>query len=1037
MMKTIFRLFLPLLLAAAAYAAPTGEFSLFVLKEGKALGGSEVLIDKTNAYVTDSDGYLFTKLEAGKHQIEVVTRENGRPLAFVKKTILILEGKQSQMIISLKADDTLGFSDVEAPEGIETEETNATAKTAAKGSISVELLSAEEGKAIKNARIYVKGLPIEAKSDDKGRFSIELPAGEQTLSIIHSDYSAQTVKVTVAANEVTNKVVEMTPSSMELEEFVVLAPHVEGSVAAVVAEEKNSESIANIIGSAQMSKQGDSDAASALKRVPGITVLGGKYIYVRGLGDRYSSTELNGMPLPSPNPIKRTVPLDMFPSGVIGSLQVQKTFTPDITGAFGGGYVNVRTKQKVDEDYAKIKIGTKIHDSFGKEVTSYEGSDTDWTGYDHSYRPFSDAFVDAALPTPGTPPPSLDYTDAQMQGILQKRNIDKQTVTVPAGVEAQLEFAKAFVLADEHKLNVFATYGYKTESYLNTYTSHDYIISRYGVQESEPDNTAVNNLFRTTYQHGGTFNAGYEYKNFDIKYTKLYVLNTLDQTRDVEGTFGENNSREKQVYFEWQERELNIDQLVGGVSYDFLVENRFDFGGELATASEYVPNDVYYNYKQYFSTQPYVFAKPDSQLTYNSRSTDDKLYSFYLKNRSDIPLLSDEDYLEVGAVKEEKDREGRRVELTVDSNIDDADVISGPISGIIDYGDGSDLNYALTSQPKDQYDAKLERSAYYLKGLIKPVDSVDVTFGARYVDMAQSVDQYGIENNIVVVEKNRLAFDKLLPSVGIKYAPNETHQFRLAYSETFIYPDFREFVNAEFIHPVFLAKVSGNPDLVETDIQSYDARYDYYFSETDSLSAALFYKHMDNPIEDTQEFTTSTLPRYSFDNSLSADLAGVELSWYKHLGFISSYLEDFIFSGNYTYIHSEVELTDEQKEKFVTQERGLQGLSPHSINLSLTYDDPDNRSVNLSYNKMSERLMRVALKNGDVILGLDDYETPPHLLDFTWIEKFDIESIGTGLTLTFKVKNLLDDDTVWKQGDNTTLTYKTGRFYSLHLGAKF
>ncbi|MEJ2501515.1 MAG: hypothetical protein P8Y65_10455, partial [Campylobacterales bacterium] len=168
-----------------------------------------------------------------------------------------------------------------------------------------------------------------------------------------------------------------------------------------------------------------------------------------------------------------------------------------------------------------------------------------------------------------------------------------------------------------------------------------------------------------------------------------------------------------------------------------------------------------------------------------------------------------------------------------------------------------------------------------------------------------------------------------------------------------------------------------------------------------------------------------------------ADLAGFELSWYKHLGFVHPLLEKVVFGGNYTYIDSQVELTPEQKEKFVTQDRGLQGLSPQVINLSLTYDDPSTRSVNLSYNKMDKRLMRVALKNGDVVLGLDDYEIPPHLLDFTWIEKFDVEFLGSTMDLTFKVKNLLDNETVWQQGGKTTFKYKTGRYYSASLSARF
>lgn len=225
--------------------------------------------------------------------------------------------------------------------------------------------------------------------------------------------------------------------------------------------------------------------------------------------------------------------------------------------------------------------------------------------------------------------------------------------------------------------------------------------------------------------------------------------------------------------------------------------------------------------------------------------------------------------------------------------------------------------------------------------------------------------------------------------------------------------------------------------MIETDIKSLDARYEFYFNPTDLFSLALFYKDMDNPIEDTRKDTTGTIPRFSFQNASAAQLAGVEISWYKHLGFISSWFDDLVFSGNFTHIQSKVELTDEQKETLVTQERNLQGLSPNVINLALSYEDIGNRIITLSYNKMDERLMRVAIKNGDVILGLDDYEIPPDMVDFTWIEKFKVKSLNTNMALTFKAKNLLNDETLWQQGGKTTLVYKIGRSYSLSLSAKF
>jgi len=1045
-------LILLITLVASLWAIDTGSLSFYLMKEGTPLSNQHVIIFKKSEialidmpstynrhaeFTTDADGYLNTVLPVGTYQLQVVAKEDGIPQAYVKKPFSVEKNKESQIIVSLKIDNSIAFEDRESPKSFEVaSDNNVSAKE--KGYVLISLVSAEDDKVIKDARIFVQGLSLDLKSDAAGSVSITLPEGEHTISIIHSSFSAQTVKITVLANEVVNKSYELSPSSMELEEFVVLAPSVEGSIAAVIAEERNSESIGNIVGAEQMARQGDSNAAAALKRVAGITLIGGKDIYVRGLGDRYSVTELNGMGLPSPNPIKRTIPLDMFPTSIIGSLEVQKTASADITSAFGGGYVNIRTKKSTDEDYVKLKVGVNSHTSLGEQAITGAGSDMDWTGYDDSFRPFPDQFVADSQPVVGEVDPELNLTNQELQAMLQGRSINRLVEKVPVGAEFGMEVGTSFVFSNEHELNILATYEYKSQASLREYTSHDYLISSDGTIQGL-DNTAVNNLYKTTVQHGGILNATYRLNNFDMGYTFLYVLNTLDQTRDIEGSFGENNSQELQTYFEWQERELMVHQLNGGFDYDIGIENRFNFGAEVAMASEYVPNDVQYTYLRDSETDPYQFKRRESQILYDNRETNDDLVSFYANNKTMIPLFSDEDYLEVGAMREEKEREYRRVQIQVKSLISNTDpiTITENPNDILNEGDGSNLDITLTSQPKDQYDADSTRSAMYFKSLLKPTDALDITFGLRRVDYEQNVDQFALDSTIVVTEKNTLKFSKTLPSAAIKYALTDSQQLRFAYSETYVAPDIREFVDSEFIHPVYLAKVSGNPDLIETDIKSLDARYEFYFNPTDMFSFAMFYKDMKNPIEDTRKDTTGTIPRFSFHNAEAAKLSGIEVSWYNHLGFVGSWLDNFVFSGNYTYIQSEVDLTAEQKETLVTQERDLQGLSPTVLNLALSYEDVGNRMVTLSYNKMAERLMRVAIKNGDVILGLDDYEIPPTLVDFTWIEKFRVSSLNTTMALTFKAKNLLDDETIWHQDGKTTLVYKTGRSYSMSLSAKF
>ncbi|MCW8837482.1 MAG: carboxypeptidase-like regulatory domain-containing protein [Thiovulaceae bacterium] len=1006
-----------------------GSLSISIFKNGKPLSDTKVIIDAKNKYMTDTDGSLEIFLSAGKHKVEIFGKERDINLGYFKRSVEIKKDKDTQITAEFSEDDSDEI-DIDTPFDTDI----AINKSTGKAIFSGEVISSDTNKSVPNARIFVMGTDIDARTDAKGKFELEVPSGiNLNISFIHSEHTSQTLKNIVLDKDATmQKTIVLTPASMELEEFVVLAPKVKGSIASIMAEEKESQSIASIIGSEQMKKQGDSSAASALKRVAGVTLMGGKYIYVRGLGDRYSATELNSMALPSPNPIKRTVPLDLFPSGVISSLEVQKTFSSNIPGTFGGGYVNVRTKDNFSEDKAKISIGASAHSSMGNSANSYQGNSNDWTGYDDNYRPLNSLYTQTTVPQVGQTEPTINYSNDEMQNFTTQRSYNLKNTTVPMGQSIALEFSKSIDL-DEHKFYISGSYGYKSDAKNVTYNNYEYRISSSGEQSDDLENYSLNNRYIENISHGGLFNIGYKYRTANLKFTKLYVQNTINQTRTAEGTFGENNSDEKRNFLEWQERELDINQLSGGFDYKVFVGNRFDFGFEQATAKEYVPNDVYYNLKNYQDT--YIFFKNQTAFELLNRTTDDELTNYFIKNNIDLDLFSKKDFLELGYSNEDKDRTTNLNRTKIKSTIDNSIVVGSSVDDILNYSDTTKLDYNLISNPKDSFNANFTKSAYYANIGLEPTDALFMQFGVRVVEVNQLVKQYTIENNLVDLTSSKNEYEKTLPSLSAKYTFNKKNQVKLAYTETFIYPDFREFIESEFIHPVFIAKVAGNPELVETDIQNIDFQYGHYFNDIENVTVSLFYKYMKNPIEDTMTYTSSTLDRYSFENSDSAELTGLELSWYKNFGFIYPSLKNIIFSGNYTYINSEVSLTQEQKEKFVTQSRGLQGLSPQVINLSFTYQNKQ-RSLNLSYNKMEERLMRVALKNGDVILGLDDYEVPPSLLDFTWVENYYSSYFKTDFSMSMKIKNILDSETIWKQKDKTTLEYKTGQSFSFSVSAK-
>jgi TonB-dependent receptor len=1039
-------------------AAQTGELSFFVMQEGKPLGGQHLVVYKQNGtfvkvgeFVSDGDGYFYTKLEEGNYQLRLVATKEGEAQVFVRKNFVIQAQKESQLILALDADKSVSFEDDETPVAIQEDQN--TTKSVAKGFIGISLASTENQKPIEKARIFVKGMSLELATDKNGYVEAELPEGAHTLSIIHGDFSSQTIQVQVIAKELTSKTVELSPASMELEEFVVLAPKVEGSIASVMAEEKASNSIANFVGSEQMSKQGDSNAAAALRRVTGVTLVGGKNIYVRGLGDRYSNIELNSMPLPSPNPLKRVVPLDIFPSNVIGSMKVQKSATADIPSSFGGGYVDIRTKSKSDEDMFKITIELKANDHTGKEALTYKGGDSDVLGFDDGYREIPASVLNNSQISVGERVQSFTttyFTKEELSAFTQQMAQRDYSVTkenLPVGYKATLEGGYTFEIDDEQELSVFANYSYDQD--------HKYREEKYSTYEMNTvtgalysDPQQYGDIIRTQsqYRHAGIFNLAYDYEDlFNLKYTKLYTHNADKTTRIVDGIMGSNDEDMTKYYLDWEERTLDVDQLNGIVYYPLFDQTAdLSFGAEQAIAKLYQPNNYQYTYLN--EGEPFLNNKISNNIS-NKLESDDDLFAMYIKNKFNFELLGEEEYLDIGYSMNSKTRESRQNKYYLrkmgTSDVEDTE-LTGPIEGIYDEYVRADIPYDDRTfivnslfQAADYFDAEVDESAIYANLFLKPIEALEILVGARQVDFKQVVYQYAVDSTNPDMSQRRLiqrfaeelSIDELYPSLSVKYKFDDNNHIDFAYSQTYIVPDLREFTSGEYFHPYEVATIMGNPELVNTDITSYDLKYSHYFSDTENITLGLFYKQLDNPIEDVM-IPSSSLPIYSFDNSDTAVLQGFEIDGRKNFSFLSDLLENYYIAGNFSYTDSEVTLKDEQITIYSTNKRQLQGLSKTVVNLALGYDN-DGRSVVVSYNKMGERIRKVGMID-DGIAFPDYYETPPAILDFVWIEK-----IGDAFAMRVKIGNILNEKTVWKQGDNVTNEYKESTTYSLSGSYKF
>jgi len=1047
-MKTLRLLLLMVVpLVAMASTAKEGTLSILLFSDGKPLAANEVKIDAQTVYRTDKDGAVKISLKAGQHQIEIFGKNTkGENLGYFKKPVMIKSGRDTEVIATLskKGPDSI---DIDTPVAVAATVEREVEKATGEGTLMGAVLSSENDVPIAGARVFVRGTSVDVRTDEKGRFVAKVPSGKTlSISVVHSAYSAQTVgNIMVKKDGQVSRTVKLTPASMELEEFVVLAPKVEGSIADVMMEEKKINAIASIVGSSEISKKGDSDAAAALKRVTGVTLVDGKNVYVRGLGERYSNIEMNSLPLASPDPTKRSVPLDIFPASVIGSMKVQKSATADIPSSFGGGYIDIRTRDVEKESFIKVELGLAANSNTGSDSKNYAGSSTDGIAYDDGYRAIWNTILQAGEVRVGERIPSFttnDYTEDQLIEMTKgyvDRDYNIETRSLPIGGGGKIEGAHYWELDNENLISVYGNYGYKQTHKYVVENFYDYDMDSDGIQHVEPDKYGTNEKSVSEYAHGGMLNIGYNFSDVLLaKYTKLYTRTAQDSTRIVDGILGSNYDHLIKYYLDWEERVMNVDQLTGQFDYSLLDrKSTVNFGLERSEANLYQPNN--YNYSYIEENNNIHLDHAISNHVGTRLQSDDELYAMYLSNKTEYEIFSREDYIDVGMTLSTKERISRQNKFFLrkigGSDVEDADM-TGDIESIyyeyvrdnIPYDDRSLLVSPLFT-PADYFDAEVDEMNLYANLFIKPMQELEVVAGIRYVDFTQTVYQYEEDRNNPDVSKRRLiqripetlTIQDVYPSMSAKYALDEKNQLDAALSRTYIAPDLREFTSGEYFHPYDVATIVGNPDLVQTDIYSFDLKYSHFFSDTESIRTGAFFKYMDKPIEDVL-IPSSSLPIYSFDNADTAILYGVEFDGRKGMGFLSSELRNYFISGNFSYTYSEVTLREEQLDTYSTNNRQLQGLSPFVINLTFSYEK-DDRNVALSYNKMDERIRKVGLI--DVYAFPDHYEIPPHLLDLVWIEKYK--------EYKFKMKlgNLLDDQTVWKQGDRITKEFNTGRSFSV------
>ena len=819
---------------------------------------------------------------------------------------------------------------------------------------------------------------------------------------------------------------------------------------------KSSDQVISVLSSAEIARTGEGNIAGALGRVTGLSVVGSGYVYVRGLGDRYSLALLNGSPLPSPEPLKRVVPLDLFPSGIIASSLVQKSYSVNYPGEFGGGVINLTTKAVPNEGFITISGGISgDSETTGQFGYSYFGSKSDWTGFDNGARDTPPALKAFLASGERISSGNVD-TQAIAGQLVRFNNATLQRVpNLPVNFTANITAGKAFPIGDA-ELGVIATVGIS-----NKWTNRD------AVQQTSlsADLSTLESDFRrvTTMNRmvvNGLLGLGLEFADNKLRWTNFYVRDTIKQARLAIGNRQQTTVDFMQQDTAWFERQLIDTQFVG----EFSLASGFDLDlrASYANSQREAPGELSFEYvRTNVDSDPYgdLFVN-----RLNNGNGGDATASYSKLNEDLWSAAADLTYLVTndismtvgGAWSNTRRTSSRRdFQFLAPNNFPTGvgvlrpDLLLAP--NLIDH---FGIELIETNEGNPAFVAKLKNWAGYAKATWQITPDISLDGGVRYEKATESVAPI----QVFAVPGASSAGTSLdnsywLPGATLTWQARSDLQFRLSGSKTIARPQFRELIFQFYFDPDSNRQYQGNPLLVDSRLTNAEARVEWYFDRDQRVQLAGFYKKIDKPIE---SFITGGDQVTSFANAPSAILYGAELEVQKFFD-LSGWGDDnswiagrrFVVIGNYTFTQSKLKVgagdttavfgaSSSIATDYFRDGAPLTGQSDHIANVQLGIESTDKLSqqtIMLTY--ASDRVISRGL-NGTPPQP-DVLERPGLTIDFVAREGIAIGSHELELKLEARNITGRKHREFQKSGANTidVNSYRMGRSLSVSASLKF
>ncbi|MDR2212641.1 MAG: outer membrane beta-barrel protein [Pseudomonadales bacterium] len=813
----------------------------------------------------------------------------------------------------------------------------------------------------------------------------------------------------------------------QIEEFVTTGRYIPD-------EKRATAAISNVLDAEAFQMAGDSNVAEGLKRIAGLNLQGGKFVYIRGLGERYSSTELNGSTLPSPEPINRVVPLDLFPATIIDSVLVQKTFSAQFPAEFAGGVIEMRTKAVPEENFLSVSASAAYSGgTTGKNGLVYSGGADDWTGFDRGARDMPDLLKNAIAGNRELRPNNMVFNDGftpeELEAIGESlpNNYSVREEKIQPDAAATLNFGAATQVgaAEDIQLGLLGNFSYSNSWDSITVSRNSYAADGQGTLS--PAN--VQNFRSTEHSLDSSLflTAGAEWHENSLKGTLLQIHKADDLAGNLSGMYVGEDLMFNQYRLEWIEQDLLSQQIDGEHVFPLPGDLTLNWHYNESRAKREAPDMREYRYERNKVTGDYQFSLRGDGNTrmWSTLEDQNKDLGFTLGWFMDTPFGANAEFT-LGMNRMDKNRNStiRRFSfLDQGGGIVSNELRANPsLDAIINPTTIGPGGYQLREQtrPTDNYTAAQRLDAWFVEADIEIAAYLRLLAGVRNEKSAQNVETFDLFNQNAAPIESQLDSDDLFPALTATYILDQYDmQLRASYSKTISRPDFRELSPSPFTHPVTGFVIVGNPALTVAYIKNYDLRWEWYLSQDESISIGVFYKQFQAPIEAV--IRPGTTNERSFINAEDAATRGIELDAYHWFGFIHPRLENFFAAANVSLIDSQVSIDPANAGTLTNPTRRLQGQADYIANLQLGFDDGVRQRGSLVYHITGEKIREVG------ILGQPDVMDQPYgELDFTYSRQ-----VGEHLELTLKLKNLSNELQETTQGGLDVNSYREGRSGSI------